>query len=250
MFRWSVVLFLSVALFTTAFPAWAADQNSANFQNNSASFSPTTFDRTSPNFQLNASVDSIVGAAESANFQTMQGVPLREPIPTVTPPGTGSGGLGAVPTNVVLPLPGTSPQSTRQVPPPTLEYRRYTFASAQRIGGDRDSTVVYALVNGSPEGLMYPTLWKWAMDFPLTLGRNLVTVQGVAADGAKSQMIGGEIERLLIGDVNVDHVVNDIDLSKFTRATKKYTFFSDFNEDREVNTLDLSLIASHWLMSF
>ncbi len=248
MFRWSLVFVLSAVLVSACIPVLAVDQNSANFKNNSSSFSPTTFDRTSPNFQLNASVDSIVGGAESANFAVMQGVPLREPVPPTvpsTPPGGGSGG-GGLPATVPPPA-GTILDT---VPPPTLEYRRYTFASTQRIGGDRDPVLAYALVNGDRTAVMYPSPWRWAMDFPLTLGKNPVTVQGVRGDGAKSQVIGGEIVRLLVGDASQDQFVDDVDISKFTRATKVYTPFADFNEDEKVDDLDLSLIASHWLMSF
>lgn len=244
MFRWSLVFVLSAVLVSACIPVLAVDQNSANFKNNSSSFSPTTFDRTSPNFQLNASVDSIVGGAESANFAVMQGVPLREPVPPTTPstPTPSSGGGG---------LPSTMPSTgAANIPAPTLEYRRYTFAPMQRIGGDRDPVLTSVYVNDDRTNVQYPIPRRWEMNLPLRMGRNPILVQGVTAEGARSQVIGGEIVRLLVGDTNMDQFVDDVDISKFTRAKKKYSPFADFNEDEKVDDLDLSLIASHWLMSY
>ena len=67
---------------------------------------------------------------------------------------------------------------------------------------------------------------------PLRLGDNLV---------------GNTIvHRRLIGDVNDNRVVDDIDLSLFTRYWKAYDRQGDFNEDGAIDDIDLSLFASHW----
>ncbi|HVM90770.1 MAG TPA: dockerin type I domain-containing protein [Verrucomicrobiae bacterium] len=71
---------------------------------------------------------------------------------------------------------------------------------------------------------------------PLRLGDNLVgnTV----------------VHRRLIGDVNDNRVVDDIDLSLFTRYWKSYDRQGDFNEDGLIDDIDLSLFASHWAQRY
>lgn len=106
------------------------------------------------------------------------------------------------------------------------------------------------IVNGSSNGVTFPSPNRWQLDLPLFLGFNDIVVQGKDSSGNTSPIIGGQVQRLLIGDVNTDHTVNDRDLSLFTRAWKKYTPFADFNEDGLVNDVDLSLLASHWGLSY
>ena len=58
------------------------------------------------------------------------------------------------------------------------------------------------------------------------------------------------IHRRLIGDVNDNRVVDDVDLSLFTRYWKAYDRQGDFNEDGLIDDADLSLLASHWGQSY
>ena len=88
---------------------------------------------------------------------------------------------------------------------------------------------------------------RWKKDMPLFLGYNDLSVHAETAAGNKSAVVGGQIHRMLIGDVNVSRRVDDADISLFSRAWHKYTFFADFNEDGLVDDVDLSLLASHWL---
>ena len=260
-FLFIVCFFVGVS---TARFAFADDQTSANFVNNDSTFSPATFDASSPNFSLNSSLGSIVGVAESANFVMMQGVPLREPVPVVPPtpptPPTPSGPGGIPVTYPDQTFPPVVPGPTTTVPQPsslprieqnpTLQYQAYTFKSDQIISGTRRATDSVVWVNGSSEGVTYPDATHWKRELPLFIGPNLITVSSVGPDGTRSETIVGTIERLMVGDANRDHIVDDVDISLWTRGVKKYSVFADFNEDGKVNDLDLSLIASHWLMHY
>ena len=118
----------------------------------------------------------------------------------------------------------------------------------QRLSGERALNAA-VLVNGSSNGVRYPSTTTWERDLPLFLGTNQIVVQA-ASGTVKSTFTGGTIERLLIGDVNRSRVVDDFDLSLFTRAWKKYNAIADFNEDGKINDYDLSLLAAYWGRSF
>ncbi|MBU1629471.1 hypothetical protein KKD88_00130, partial [Patescibacteria group bacterium] len=149
--------------------------------------------------------------------------------------GGGGGGGGA-----------TTTPSTVFVPPPTLNFRSPTFFSHRRIYGTRDVAVQAILVNDSSVGVKLTAPIDWEKDMPVFLGYNDLYVQAQDSGGNKSATVYGQLKRMLIGDVNDSHRVDDVDLSLFTRAWKEYTFFADFNEDNVIDDLDLSLLASHW----
>ena len=131
------------------------------------------------------------------------------------------------------------------MPAPTIEARPFTFLSTTLIQGDRPIQATEILVNGSPNGVSYPIVGRWQRQVPLFYGLNDFTAQ--ATNGfATSTIVSASVFRIMPGDVNVDRVVNDIDLSLFTRAWNKYTIFADFNEDGKIDDKDLSLLASHW----
>lgn len=222
----------------------ATDQNSLNYQNLDSTFAPAVFSSQSSNFQINGSVEAIVGAGASVGFSIQSGTPVQLPTavtvtPTVTPAATGGGGGGQ----------GSS-SGIGFVVPPTLLFRTPTFRSHQLIYGTRGSKDTAISVNGSSSGVRYPSDSTWERDIPLFLGKNAIEVQGSIPSGYVTPIIGGEIERMLIGDVNRSHRVDDVDLSLFVRAWTKYTPFADFNEDGTINDIDLSLLVSHWGMFF
>lgn len=107
-------------------------------------------------------------------------------------------------------------------------------------------------VNGSSSGVSLLPKLGWQRDLPLFVGYNEIRVQELSRPGGASPVIGGQIERMLIGDASrkkgptFHHVVDDVDLSLFTRAWKQYDFYSDFNEDTLIDDADLSLLVSHW----
>ena len=141
----------------------------------------------------------------------------------------------------------TAPTSSRViVKPPTLIYRSPTFSSYQSIRGTHDPSTSLILVNGSAADVSLPSRSEWQRDLPLFLGQNIIAVRSQNSTGDQSIAIGGVIERILIGDVNHDRKVDDLDISLFTRAWKTYTPAADFNEDGTIDEGDLSLLVGHW----
>lgn len=210
-----------------------------------------TFSQNSASFIVTASVGDLVGLSMSPSFSTIRsGVPFPDaPLPVTTPTVGGGGGGGG-------PIPGTpsgfAPTGTTAlgVNSPTLIYRSPTFLSHQVIGGTYDPKSARIVVNGSSNGVVLVSSDHWQLDLPLFLGVNAIYVYAEDSRGGRTAITYGEIERMLIGDVNRDHHVDDFDLSLFTRAWKKYNFFADFNEDGRIDDFDLSLLASHWGASY
>jgi hypothetical protein len=95
------------------------------------------------------------------------------------------------------------------------------------LGGSTSTCQSYSYV------WVYRSTWNGA---PLHLGDNTVGCTVV--------------HRRLIGDVNDNRVVDDVDLSLFTRYWKVYDRQGDFNEDGLIDDVDLSLFASHWGQSY
>lgn len=244
----------------------AFEQTSANYRNVDPATIPATFNLSSPNYQVNASVESITGYSGSANFNVRHGSPFKEVVPvtpTTTPPGPGGGGGGGggggfygPPATTTVPATTTPPTiPAGKAKPPTLIYRSPTFLSKQTIGGSRTAETSVLTVNGSSNGVNLLSNLFWNRELPLFVGYNELRVQIKDTSGLMSEIIYGTVERMLIGDASRQHdkgtyhVVDDVDISFFTRAWKKYDFYSDFNEDGVIDDVDLSLLASHWGMS-
>ena len=63
---------------------------------------------------------------------------------------------------------------------------------------------------------------------PLFLGYNDLSVHAETAAGNKSAVVGGQIHRMLIGDVNVSRRVDDADISPLSRELGTSTLFRGF----------------------
>lgn len=241
--------------------ALALEQTSANYRNVDPTTIPATFNLSSASYQLDASVEAITGYSGSANFNIRHGLPFKEtvpPTPTTTPPGPGGGGGGGgggyygPPSTTTVPTTTPPVVPTGKAKPPTLLYRSPTFLSKQTIGGNYTSETATLTVNGSSSGVNLMSNLFWNREFPLFVGYNEIRIQVKDNNGYLSDVIYGTLERMLVGDASRAHdkgqihVVDDVDISYFTRAWKKYDFYSDFNEDGKIDDVDLSLLASHW----
>jgi len=240
--------------------ALALEQTSANYRNADPTTVPATFNLSSASYQVDASVESIVGDSGSANFNIRHGLPFKEtvsPTPTTTPPGPGGGGGGGggyygPPSTSTVPTTTPPVVTPGKAKPPTLIYRSPTFLSRQIISGYRTAETKELTVNGSTNGVNLLANLFWNRELPLFVGYNEIRVQIKDTSDLYSDVIYGTVERMLVGDASrahdkgLVHVVDDVDISYFTRAWKKYDFYSDFNEDGKINDIDLSLLASHW----
>lgn len=242
--RFAIVLLVSLLL--PAHFVLAQDSSSANFKNTDSSVLPLIINTQSGNFIIDGSVEPIVGRAQSASFtmeggaQGSDGVPAVVPPPPPPPPppsggGGGGGGGGGTPIPIGPPL--------EQVP--TIDAKDWTYKTTALIQGSRGVAGSYILFNGSELQVVYTSESRWERLLPLGLGDNVIQVQAKLGDSL-SALVNGSVHRRLIGDVNDDHVVDDVDLSLFTRHWRKFDRQSDFNEDGMIDDIDLSLLASHW----
>ena len=199
------------------------------------------------------SEDSVGFGSARRNIRTAFHSRIRQPsVCFIRPASSGGGGGGGLSSSDVGGATGyaatpTAPASSRGVvKPPTLIYRSPTFSSHQSIRGTYDTSTPMIFVNGSAADVSLHSRFEWQRDLPLFLGQNIIAVRSQNSAGDQSITIGGVIERMLIGDVNNDHKVDDVDISLFTRAWKQYTPAADFNEDGTIDEVDLSLLVSHW----
>jgi len=265
------ILLVTTSFGWNCFTASADNQGSSNYQILDNTFVPAVFDASSPNFRINASVESMVGYSNSPSFNVRSGVAVKDtinPIPPVppvppVPPGPGGGGGGGG--GGFTPPPATTSTPATTTPPvvtptgkakaPTLLYVAQTYLSHRVISGKLGAAGDVLMVNGSQNGVKYLADLGWQYDLPLFVGYNQVMIQVTDKSGLKSDIIGGMIERMLVGngsrltDKGMAHTVDDVDISLFTRAWHKYDFYSDFNEDGKIDDFDLSLLASHWNMT-
>lgn len=241
MFLRGFAIFLLICSLLPVHLVLAQNASSTNFQNTDSSILPLIVNTQSGNFQIDGSVEPIVGSAQSPSFRVESGAQTASGTtpPVIIPPtpGGGSGGGGGG-----LPLPQTGP---RLEPAPTIDSRDWTYKTTASVQGTRGVDGAAILLNGSDIGVIYPNEQRWERSLPLGLGDNLIQVQAKLGDRV-SVVVVGTVHRRLIGDVNDDRVVDDIDLSLFTRHWRNYDRQSDFNEDGMIDDIDLSLLASHW----
>lgn len=238
---WALLLFLGVGFFPAAL-ALAQTATSTNYQNSDSSVLPLIVNTQSGNYVIDGSVEPIVGNSQSGSFKVEGGAQNPSGTTPVVPPppppsgGGGGGGGGG------LPLPSTGPLLE---PAPSIDPRNWTYKTTALVQGNRGVAGASILFNGSDIGVTYPNEERWTRIVPLGLGDNTVRVQAKSGDRL-SIIVTGTVRRRLIGDVNDDRVVDDIDLSLFTRHWKRFDIQSDFNEDGMIDDIDLSLLASHW----
>lgn len=226
----------------------AENTASTNFQNTDSSVLPLIINTASANYKIDGSVSPIVGTAASGNFKT-EGGPQNNPgsapvvVPPVVPPSGGGGGGGGG-----LPL-TPAPSGPVLEPPPTIDPRRWTYKPTALVQGNRGVSGADISLNGSGNAVTYPNNERWMRVLPLGLGDNTLILQSRIGDRA-SILVYGMVHRRLIGDVNDNRIVDDVDLSLFTRHWKAFDIQSDFDEDGLIDDVDLSLLASHWGKSY
>lgn len=218
----------------------AQSGSSSGYQGHDMGTVPATVAASSANYQLNGSVEAIVGASlASPNYQGGAGAPVPQASSTpVVPPPPSSGGSGGIA--------ATNPSMKT----PTLRHRVWTYLAVGFLTGERGESNATILVNGSEAGVQYPSAMAWQRpSYPLGLGNNLISVQ--AKQGSSySNKAESVMRRRLVGDYTDSQYVDDFDLSLFSRAWGKSVPEADFNEDGKVDDLDLSLLASHWHQRF
>ena len=54
----------------------------------------------------------------------------------------------------------------------------------------------------------------------------------------------------MVGDINLDHIVNSLDWSLMNTVWFTSNTASDLNHDSSVNSLDFALLSSNWLKTW
>ncbi len=222
----------------------AQTASSPNYKNVDSSILPLIVNAQSGHYQIDGAIDPIVGSAQSASYKTEGGAQSQTGVAPVTPtptptPSTGGGGGGGLPILVVPALDQA----------PTIALKDWTYKATSVIQGTRGASGAVILVNGSDTDVVYLHENSWQRLLPLGLGDNTIQAQARVGDRV-SALVFGTVHRRLVGDVNDDRVVNDVDLSLFTRHWKTFDKRSDFNEDGKIDDIDLSLLASHWARTY
>lgn len=102
-------------------------------------------------------------------------------------------------------------------------------------------------INGSSEGVTYPTSTSWQATVTLDDGENDVEIVAVSSTGVESEPTTVVVDQREVGDVNDDNRIDDYDLSLLVRSWNSDDPESDFNEDGEIDDYDFSLFVSRWV---
>ena len=248
--------------------------SAGNYQINPSSFDAFHQKTTSSHYQLEGSVEPIIGLSKSSNYRIESGssfpgycgdgfIDINEDCEGnnlngqtcqtlgfsggdlycqanclfdtshCTSAGGGGGGGG-----IIL-----------KPDPPSFDQRilakSFTYLDKILVFGYKPVNVPKVYVNGSPQGVIYPTSSRWQKLVSLELGENKIVIKSKNEYGF-SKEVSHTIFRRIPGDINNDNRVNDYDFSLLANHWEENWPEADFNEDRIVNDYDLSLMAVHW----
>ncbi|MBN1325434.1 hypothetical protein JW977_00420 [Candidatus Falkowbacteria bacterium] len=119
------------------------------------------------------------------------------------------------------------------------------FRSPKLLSGDKVSGVTI-FINGSSEGVEYPTVISWTYLAYLNLRSNPYQIYSRDVYGQNSSLLNIDLVRWRVGDTNGNFIVDDFDLAGVAYHWDADWCFGDFNEDDIVDDFDLSGLAAHW----
>ncbi len=120
----------------------------------------------------------------------------------------------------------------------------YTYADTYTLTG-RYTMGDTVLIDGQETAVHYYPNGIWRVVLPLAIGRNdfSITIRNDVGTSNPAVLI---VYRRIRGDTNGDGLVNDVDLSRFSRRWKTADGEADFNSDQIVDDYDLSMLSAHW----
>jgi hypothetical protein len=101
------------------------------------------------------------------------------------------------------------------------------------------------LVDGQAVEIHYYPDGVWRVVLPLAFGWNEFSITIRNAVGTSEPAIL-KVFRRIRGDTNGDGLVDDVDLSRFSRRWNTADAEADFNSDQVVDDYDLSMLSAHW----
>ncbi|HBP00055.1 MAG: hypothetical protein UU35_C0003G0003 [Candidatus Uhrbacteria bacterium GW2011_GWC2_41_11] len=156
--------------------------------------------------------------------------------------GGGSGGGGVASSTLTTPTLSSSLNADK-----SDEGKLISFDNTVLLYGSRSSGST-VLVNGSSEGVTYPTSTSWQAIVILVDGDNSIRIVAKSSSGRESTPTTVVVSARDVGDVNGDSEIDDYDLSLLVHGWNSGDPESDFNEDGMVNDYDFSMLVSRWLV--
>ena len=123
--------------------------------------------------------------------------------------------------------------------------RTITYLDSMLFYGTKQTTATYVYVNGSREDVTYPTSSKWQKTVSLDMGENTITIKARNNYGYSDERTH-TLTRRMIGDANDDGNVDDYDFSLLANHWSEDWQEADFNGDNIVDDYDLSLMVAYW----
>lgn len=161
--------------------------------------------------------------------------------------GGGGGGGGAaqtVTTTAADEAPASPEVSSTLEEQMTEEEELVSYDDTVILYGSREEDTTIE-INGSEEGVTYPTDTSWKAEVSVAEGDNEIEIVAVK-DGEESEPTVVTVNVRTVGDANEDGEVDDYDLSLLVAAWDTDNPELDFNEDGVVDDYDFSLLVSRW----
>ena len=160
------------------------------------------------------------------------------PTPTVTP----------TPTATPTPLPTATP--TPATAPSVTTVQTNTYNNILALSGTKTAAITAVYINGTANGVSYPTSTTWQSSMNLAYGNNVVSIYGKNASNQQTATNTITINRHKLADINGDDAIDLTDVSLFGADWQKtnnfISEFSDMNGDAIINLTDFSILAKQY----
>lgn len=185
----------------------------------------------------------ILSGVQSGSYTIAVPTATPTPLPSSTPTPTP---IPPTPTPTNTPVPTATPTVAITLPEVTAAKPK-TYGANGVISGTRLSSSHTIYVNGSTNGVTYPTSTTWTATIPLTQGTNSISVYAQDAGGNQSQTTEVVITRHKTADINGDGIIDLADVSllgsDWNKTSNLSNDLSDIDEDGRVNLTDFSILA-------
>ena len=122
-----------------------------------------------------------------------------------------------------------------------------TYNTSFVLAGTKDAAATSVSINGSTDGVTFPTSTTWQKPVSLSVGVNSFLLYSKDDNGHQTATITATVNRHPLGDINGDGVVDLVDFSLFAadwgKTSNLTNPLSDMNGDSAVDLTDYSILA-------